>query len=143
MSVPVMLLMLMSNIGTDILLVVRTATPCDGRSPTRGGRGLTRTPVAQLARTAEPWLIGSFIVLMLTGIPQMTSLATREYYSPYFWWKMQGILAGVVLTVTVRRRMSRRTEAELGPIWPKVVALVSLALWTSVTISGRLIGLLL
>ena len=107
------------------------------------GLGLIRTPVSQLARAAEAWLVGSFIVLMLSGIPQMTSLAMREYSSPHFWWKMQGIAVGVALTVTVRRRMSMRREADLGVVWPKVVALVSVALWTSVMVNGRLIGLLL
>ena len=106
------------------------------------GRGLIETPLPQLARSAEPWLIGSFVVLVLTGIPQMTSTALKQYYSPFFWWKMQAVLVGVIVTVTVRRRMSMRTEAQLGPVWPKVVALVSIALWTSVTIGARLIGLL-
>ena len=106
------------------------------------GRGLIETPLPELARSAEPWLIGSFVVLVLTGIPQMTSTALKQYYSPFFWWKMQAVLVGVIVTVTVRRRMSMRTEAQLGPVWPKVVALVSIALWTSVTIGARLIGLL-
>ena len=106
------------------------------------GRGLTETPLADLARMAEPWLIGSFVVLVITGIPQMSSTALKQYYSPFFWWKMQAVLVGVILTVTVRRRMSKRTEAELGPVWPKVVALVSIALWTSVSIGARLIGLM-
>ena len=106
------------------------------------GRGLTETPLAELARSVEPWLIGSFAVLVLSGIPQMASTALKQYYSPFFWWKMQAVLIGVIWTVTVRRRMARRTEAELGPVWPKVVALVSIALWTSVTIGARLIGLM-
>ena len=106
------------------------------------GRGLTDTPLSQLARSAEPWLIGSFTVLVLTGIPQMSSTALKQYYSPFFWWKMQAVLIGVILTVTVRRWVSMRTEAQLGPVWPKVVALVSIALWTSVTIGARLIGLM-
>jgi len=106
------------------------------------GRGLTDTPLADLARTVEPWLIGSFVVLVLSGIPQMTSTALKQYYSPFFWWKMQAVLIGVIFTVTVRRRMAMRTEAELGPVFPKVVGVVSIALWTSVTIGARLIGLM-
>ena len=81
-------------------------------------------------------------MLVLSGIPQMTSTALKQYYSPFFWWKMQAVLVGVVLTFTVRRRMSMRTESELGPVWPKVVALVSIALWTSVAVGARLIGLM-
>ena len=106
------------------------------------GWGLRETPLSVLARSAEPWLIGSFVVLALTGIPQMASTALKQYYSPFFWWKMQAVLIAVILTVTVRRRMVMESEAELGPVWPKVVALVSIALWTSVTIGARLIGLM-
>ncbi len=106
------------------------------------GRGLRETPLADLARAVEPWLIGSFVVLVLSGIPQMTSTALKQYYSPFFWWKMQAVLIGVIWTIAVRRRVAMRPEAELGPVWPKVVALVSIALWTSVTIGARLIGLM-
>lgn len=106
------------------------------------GRGLTEMPLADLARIVEPWMIGSFVVLVLSGIPQVTSLALKQYYSPFFWWKMQSVLLGVIFTVTVRRRMSRRTVAELGPVLPKMVAAASLALWTSVIIGARLIGLM-
>ena len=106
------------------------------------GRGLTETPLADLARAVEPWMIGSFVVLVLSGIPQMTSLALKQYYSPFFWWKMQSVLLGVILTVTVRRQLSRSTEADLGPVLPKMVAVASLALWTSVVIGARLIGLM-
>ena len=106
------------------------------------GRGLRETPLADLARAVEPWLIGSFVVLVLSGIPQMTSTALKQYYSPFFWWKMQAVLIGVIWTIAVRRRVAMRPEAEVGPVWPKVVALVSIALWTSVTIGARLIGLM-
>ena len=106
------------------------------------GQGLKETPLPQVARAAEPWLFGSFVVLVVTGIPQMSSTALKQYYSPFFWWKMEMLLLGVILTVTIRRKMASTEESQLGPVWPKVVALTSIALWTSVTIGARLIGLL-
>ena len=106
------------------------------------GKGLKGTPLPQLARAAEPFLIGSFVVLVLTGIPQMASTALKQYYSPFFWWKMEMVLSAVILTVTVRRKLASTDESQLGPVFPKVVALCSIALWTSVTIGARLIGLL-
>ena len=106
------------------------------------GKGLKDTPLPRLARTAEPFLIGSFVVLVLTGIPQMTSTALKQYYSPFFWWKMGMVLIAVILTVTVRRKLASTDESQLGLVLPKVVALCSIALWTSVTIGARLIGLL-
>ena len=72
----------------------------------------------------------------------MASTALKQYYSPFFWWKMEMVLIAVILTVTVRRKLASTDESQLGPVLPKVVALCSIALWTSVTIGARLIGLL-
>ena len=106
------------------------------------GVGLTETPLPKLARAAEPWLIGAFIVLLITGLPQLTSTALKQYYSPFFWWKMEAMLLALVLTVTVRRKMTRMDDASLGPFWPKVVGITSMGLWAAVIIGARLIGLL-
>ncbi len=106
------------------------------------GRGLTTTPLAQVARDAQPWLIWAFVVLVVTGIPQVTSTALKQYYSDFFWWKMYLLLLGLIFTFTLRRKITLADEARLGPFWPKVVGLCSIAIWTSVTIGARLIGLL-
>ena len=106
------------------------------------GTGLTMASIPQVARVAQPWLVGSFVVLVLTGIPQMTSTAMKQYYSPFFWWKMQAVFIGLVVTFLIRRHIASKEEGHYGPVWPKVVGVTSIALWTSVTIGARLIGLL-
>ena len=42
------------------------------------GAGLTNQPVKQLARSAQPWLIGGLNVLTLTGIPAVMTVALEE-----------------------------------------------------------------
>jgi len=106
------------------------------------GRGLTDIPLAELAREAQVWFIGAFLVLFVTGLPQLISYAVREYHSPFFWLKMETMLIALVFTFTVRRRVTLTDEAHLGTHWPRIVAIVSLGLWTGVTIGGRLIGVL-
>ena len=106
------------------------------------GRGMTQTPLAQVARDAQPWLVGAFLVLLITGIPQLTSTSIKQYYSPFFWWKMEAMLLALIFTFTLRRRVTLTDEARLGPFWPKVVGVFSIALWCSVAIGARLIGLL-
>ena len=106
------------------------------------GRGLTSRPLSDIARDAQPWLIGGFLVLVITGFPQLTSTALKQYYSPFFWWKMEALVIGLIFTFTVRRRVAMTDETLLGPVWPKVVGILSLAIWTSVTIGARLIGLM-
>ena len=106
------------------------------------GRGLTTQPLAQVARDARPWLIGSLVTLTITGIPQMTSTAIKQYYSPFFWRKMTILLIAVIFTFMLRHRVALTDQARVGVFWPKIVGLVSIALWTSVAFQARLIGLM-
>ena len=103
------------------------------------GAGLTNQPVKQVARNAQPWLIGGLITLTLTGIPAVMTVALEEYASPVFWFKMYVLLAAVIFTFTVRRRVTIADESRVAPVWRKVVALVSIVLWMSVAAGGRLI----
>ena len=103
------------------------------------GAGLTNQPVKQLARSAQPWLIGGLILLTLTGIPAVMTVALEEYANPVFWFKMYVLLAAVIFTFTVRRRVTIADESRVAPVWRKVVALVSIVLWMSVAAGGRLI----
>jgi hypothetical protein len=106
------------------------------------GLGLTRQPVSYVAREAEPWLLGSLAVMLSTGILQfMCFAATKYYYLTSFWVKMTVLPLALVFTFTVRRRVAMSDDARLHPLWSRVVALVSLGLWTVVSIAGRLIGL--
>ena len=106
------------------------------------GHGLTTQPLAQVARGARPWLIGSLVTLTITGIPQMTSTAMKQYYSPFFWRKMTFLLIAVIFTFVLRHRVVLADQARLGVFWPKIVGLVSITLWTSVAFQARLIGLM-
>ena len=103
------------------------------------GAGLTNQPVKQLARSAQPWLIGGLIVLTLTGIPAVMTVALEEYANPVFWFKMYVLLAALIFTFTVRRTVTSADESRVPPVWRKLVALVSIVLWMSVAAGGRLI----
>ena len=66
----------------------------------------------------------------------------KQYFSPFFWWKMELLLLGLIFTFTVRRQLAQADEARMNPIWPKVAGLFSIAIWTGVSVGARLIGLL-
>ena len=104
------------------------------------GGGLTQQPVSRVAKDARPWLVWSLIFLLITGIPQLMSNASREYYSEYFWFKMYVLAVAVVFTFTIRQWIAQREDAQIGAAG-KLVALVSIALWLGVAIPARLIGL--
>ncbi len=103
---------------------------------------LTRQSVAQVSSDAYPWLIAGLLGMLVTGIPQLLSNATKEYFSPYFWVKMQALAVALIFTFTLRRKVATAQEGQVGTFTSVAVGLVSIALWLTVTISGRLIGLL-
>jgi uncharacterized protein DUF6644 len=104
------------------------------------GKGFSKQPTARVARDARPWLIGSLFAMVVTGVPQFMSLATKEYDSPYFRWKMLLLLIALIFTFTVRKLVAYAPDGRFGGGISKLVALVSIGLWTSVAINGRLIG---
>jgi uncharacterized membrane protein YhdT len=104
------------------------------------GFGLVRQPADQLAEDAEPWLIGSVALMILTGTLLFLSEATKCYYSWPFWVKMACLLSVLVFTFTVRRYVIRTKRDVSHPLLGKIVALVSLALWFGVGWGGRWIG---
>ena len=108
------------------------------------GQGLTAQPVSSVARGARPWFVGSLAALVATGVPQLMSLAEKEYYSEWFWTKMYFLAAALLFTVTVRAWLTRELGDDAGaePGWAKAAAIVSIVLWSGVAVSARLIGLL-
>jgi len=106
------------------------------------GFGLRNQPLAQIARDAERWLLVSLAVLLPTGILQfMCFAATKYYYLTAFWVKMAALPLALLFTFAVRRTVAEVDETRMSPVWNKLVAVVSLSLWSTVAIAGRLIGL--
>jgi hypothetical protein len=102
------------------------------------GLGLRSQPVAQLSRDAQPWLIGSLVVMFASGIPLFMSEAIKCYYHAAFWIKMTSLLLAILFTFTVRRKVAAAGQPKV--LLDKVVAMISLMLWSAVGIGGRWIG---
>src|SRR5688572_9395266 len=105
------------------------------------GRDYTQHQMATVARDARPWLTGGIIGMVLTGVPQFNSLATQEYHSEFFRNKMLFFLAALIFTFTVRRMVAFAPEGRFGPLVGKLVAIISIVLWSGIAIEARLIGL--
>ena len=104
------------------------------------GLGLRRQPVSELARDAEPWLLRGLLVSISTGVLLFMCFATKYYYLTFFWVKMASLVLVLLFTFSVRRKVTMSDETRSGLLWTRLVAVVSLSLWTSVAIGGRLIG---
>lgn len=106
------------------------------------GLGLTRQPVAVVARDAERWLIAGLLVMAPTGMLQFMCFATKYYFLKFFWVKIASLVLVVIFTFSFRRRVVARIESpnDPSPGLSRLTAMVSLALWTTVAIGGRWIG---
>jgi hypothetical protein len=104
------------------------------------GWGPVRQSRQGIARSAHRILLWSGGAVLATGIPQFTTNALSYYRSPVFTFKMAVLVAALVFTATLRRRVALADEDRM-PSWvPKAVGALSLILWTCVAISGRLIA---
>jgi len=99
-----------------------------------------RTPVAPLARSVQPWLVGSLAVMIPSGILLFLSEAIKCYYSFPFWVKMWSLLLALAFTFTIRRRVVSADPAALRTAWRRTAAVVSILLWSGVAWGGRWIG---
>ena len=104
------------------------------------GFGWQQQPLKQIARDAFPWLVGSLVVMLITGIGLFLSEATKCYYSTPFWVKMGSLVLAIIFTFTIRRKVTSADDGRVSPVVYKLVALVSLALWFGVGAGGRWIG---
>ena len=96
----------------------------------------SRTP-AQLVRTVRPWLVGSLLILIGTGVPLFLSEAVKCYYSYSFWVKMSALGIGLLYTCLIKHPVIRRGA---GPGGQAVMGVLSLAIWLTVAGAGRWIG---
>ena len=102
------------------------------------GWTLRRQPVRQIARDAEPWLLGSLVMMLVTGYFLMASLAASKYYVNYaFQLKMVFLFLAILFTYTVRRWLIYKDDSQINPVLAKLVAIVSVLLWSGVGIMGR------
>ena len=104
------------------------------------GLGLRRQPVAELARDAQPWLIGGLLFMIASGVPLFLAESIKCYYSFAFWTKMTALLLAIVFTFTIRRRVVSAPEGRFSPTLYRTVGATSVLLWSTVGWGGRWIG---
>jgi hypothetical protein len=103
------------------------------------GVGLKNQGIAELAERARPWLVGSVVVLITSGLLLFLSEAIKVYYNRSFWVKMWALLFALIYTFAVRRRITS-DEALDTSLRSRLVAALSIAIWFTVAAAGRWIG---
>jgi hypothetical protein len=104
------------------------------------GYGIRTQTLAEVARDAQKWFLGSWTVMIVTGVLLFVSEPQKLYYSSPFALKMLCLALGTIFALTVRRKVTLATDGRVSPLEMKMVAIVSLALWFGVGAGGRWIG---
>jgi hypothetical protein len=103
---------------------------------------LTNKPVAQLAKHLAPWVLCSLVIILLSGLMLFSSEAMKSYSSVPFQVKMLFLFAAIIFHYTIHSRLTKAREGRIQPVWNKLAAILSIALWLGVGIGGRAIGFL-
>jgi len=104
------------------------------------GLGLKRQPVRELARDAQPWLIGGLVFMIASGVPLFLAESIKCYYSFAFWTKMTALALAILFTFTVRRRVAMAEHPRVDAFRMRIVGAISILLWSTVGWGGRWIG---
>jgi hypothetical protein len=101
------------------------------------GLGMRRQPAGQLERDLAPWTYAGVAIMLITGPLMFSADAMTYYVNPSFRIKMACLATALVYNFTLHRMAARSTRPGLAGM---LAACLSLALWTCVLASGRMIA---
>jgi hypothetical protein len=108
------------------------------------GVTMRRVPVSEVARRLLPWTVAGFVVMVGSGVLLFYAIPVRSYQSVFFRFKMAMlILAGLNVWVFHSGIYRRLADWDLDPVPPRaarIAATLSLILWASIVLSGRMIA---
>src|SRR5271154_3253597 len=97
------------------------------------GLGFRKQTPAQLLKETSLWTLAGLIITISAGLVIFTTDPVRYYYSWAFRYKVICLVVAIVYNYTIHRKVAM---TDSPPVVRSVVALISLALWTSIVFSG-------
>ena len=104
------------------------------------GIGFKGEKTFDLSKDVRPWMIGSLVVMLVSGFLLFSTEAVKMFGNWAFRAKMSFLLLAIVYTFTIYRWVLRADESRLAPVWRISAAVLSLLLWSGVGLGGRAIG---
>ena len=105
---------------------------------------LRRVPVSKIVARLMPWTVAGFVVMVITGALLFYAIPVRSYHSVFFRIKaVLLVLAGVnawVFHAGIWRRRTSWDTASVPPTGARIAGALSLVLWASIIVAGRLIA---
>jgi hypothetical protein len=102
------------------------------------GWGIGNYPVARMARELNNWTLTGLAISLASGPFILMSEAVRCYKTPAFWVKMVLLACALIFFFTVHRKAVAEPDP---PPDARLVAIISLVLWTSVALAGKAIAI--
>jgi len=104
------------------------------------GIGFKGEKTSDLSRDVRPWMIGSLVVMLVSGFLLFSTEAVKMFGNWAFRTKMSFLLLAILYTFTIYRWALRADESRMAPVWRISAAVLSLLLWSGVGLGGRAIG---
>jgi hypothetical protein len=108
------------------------------------GLMLRQDEVSDVAGQVLPLTVAGFVLMVISGSLLFWSEAAKMYLNPAFRFKLVLMLAAglnpLIFHRTVYRKVASWDLAQPTPAAAKTAAVVSLALWTGIIVSGRAIA---
>ena len=108
------------------------------------GLTLKAVPVSDIVRRILPWALLGFAVSVTSGLLLFYSTPVRMVHNVFFRYKLVALLlAGVnagLFHTGIYKRVAEWDRSALIPRRVKVAGAISLALWASIVVSGRMIA---
>jgi len=101
------------------------------------GWGIGGQPAGRVARDLNSFTVAGLAILLVSGPLILSSEAVRCYKTPAFWLKMALLAIAIAFHFTIHRRVALAESHPEG----KLVAGLSLALWTGVALAGKAIAI--
>ena len=101
-------------------------------------------PVSQMTARILPYTIAGFVIMFITGLLLFYAIPVRSWHSIWFRAKMILLLAAAINIWFFHRRVQRDRarwdEIVLPPLRARVAAALSLGIWLTVIVLGRMIA---
>ncbi len=101
------------------------------------GFGLLKQSPAQIARAFEWWLVGGLIVAVFSGLLIFSTDPDMYYLNWSFLLKMAALIIAIIFNYTIHRKA---LSMEFSAMSARLIACVSLLLWTGVIFGGIFIA---
>jgi hypothetical protein len=100
------------------------------------GVGIRKQSAAQIEKAVAPWTIIGLAVVIFAGMALFMSDPRLYYYNSSFRFKITALLIAILYNYTIHHKVVKDGSPGLG----KLVAVLSLALWSSVVFGGLFIA---